>query len=219
MSRYLLALAGLELALAAAPATATIIVYDTPGAIQPAENVLFQGTPPSGNNAFGVTNQTNTAVTFTGIEALSTPSMGQARIEAADGGLSQLSFALTDPALGFKQVEFNIFGTQATATSVQLSFFDQFGNTFGGTYNIVSGQNFFSAQALDDQFITNVSVLLNGNVKDIRQFRIGGIAGIVDGGGTGSTVPEPENWALLIAGFGLVGASARRRRTIPAVTA
>lgn len=27
-----------------------------------------------------------------------------------------------------------------------------------------------------------------------------------------STVPEPANWALMIAGFGLVGATARRRR-------
>ena len=32
------------------------------------------------------------------------------------------------------------------------------------------------------------------------------------GGGTG-TVPEPQSWAMLIAGFGLVGAIARRRRS------
>ena len=30
------------------------------------------------------------------------------------------------------------------------------------------------------------------------------------------SVPEPESWALLIAGFGLVGAMARRRRTVVA---
>lgn len=29
---------------------------------------------------------------------------------------------------------------------------------------------------------------------------------------TGGTVPEPANWAMLITGFGLVGAAARRRR-------
>jgi hypothetical protein len=37
----------------------------------------------------------------------------------------------------------------------------------------------------------------------------------------GGAVPEPAQWALLIGGFGLVGASARRRRTgvVAAVTA
>jgi hypothetical protein len=29
---------------------------------------------------------------------------------------------------------------------------------------------------------------------------------------SGAVVPEPASWALLIAGFGLVGAAARRRR-------
>lgn len=31
-----------------------------------------------------------------------------------------------------------------------------------------------------------------------------------------AVVPEPANWAMLIAGFGLVGAAARRRRLAPA---
>ena len=30
------------------------------------------------------------------------------------------------------------------------------------------------------------------------------------------TVPEPQSWVMLIAGFGLVGAAARRRRTVAA---
>ncbi len=38
-----------------------------------------------------------------------------------------------------------------------------------------------------------------------------GITSAVPAGG-GSTVPEPASWALLIAGFGLTGAVARRRR-------
>ena len=36
--------------------------------------------------------------------------------------------------------------------------------------------------------------------------------GIADMGGSGSTVPEPSTWIMLLAGFGLVGASARKRR-------
>lgn len=37
----------------------------------------------------------------------------------------------------------------------------------------------------------------------------------VDGAAAASLVPEPASWALLIAGFGLVGASLRRRRGSP----
>ena len=218
MLRKFIVLSGLAAGLAM-PAAATIVIYDTPGEVQPDENVLFQGSAPSGNNAFGVTNQTNTGVTFTGNEALVTRGMGQARLEAADGGLQELEFALTDPALGFREVEFNIFGTQADATSVDLNFSDQFGNVFTGTYAIVSGQNFFSARAFDDQFITNVSFLLNGDVGSVRQFRVGGIGALDGGGGTGGTVPEPESWTLLIAGFGMIGAVARRRRTSGVTTA
>lgn len=197
------------LSVAAVPAAATIQIFSSPGAIQPSENVLFQVSPPSGVTALGVTNQTSTGVTFTGNELLATPSQGQARIEAADGGLNALAFRLTNPALGFKEVEFNIFGTQATATSVLLKFTDQFGTIFSLTSAIGSGQNFFSARALDSQFITNVSFTLNGNVADVRQFRIGGIA----------AVPEPEVWAMLILGFGMTGYAARRRRSTASVTA
>jgi hypothetical protein len=37
------------------------------------------------------------------------------------------------------------------------------------------------------------------------------LAATADGGAVGG-VPEPASWAMLIAGFGLVGAAARRRR-------
>lgn len=218
MFRSLATISALAFAMSAIPAAATIVIFDTPGAVQPDENVQFQGAPPSGLNAFGVTNQTDTDVTFTGTEALATPAMGQARVEAADGGLGFLSFELADADLGFKEVEFNIFGTGASATSVVLSFTDQFGEVFTQTSAIGNGQNFFSAQALDDQFITLVSLSLNGNVDDVRQVRIGGIGAFGDDG-SGSTVPEPQSWALLVAGFGSVGFAMRRRKRLVSVTA
>lgn len=40
---------------------------------------------------------------------------------------------------------------------------------------------------------------------------------VADGGGAGSTVPEPATWAMLVIGFGMVGVSVRNRR--PRVTA
>lgn len=172
------------------PASATIVIYSSPGAVQPAENVMFHNNVPSGNSATGHTNQTTTQVNFTGIEPLVTPSQGQARIEAGDGGLSQLAFELNG-GLGFREGEFNIFGTRGTATQTVLNF--------------------------TDQFTTRVQFLLNGDVQDARQFRIGGI-GIVPDPDT-STVREPESWALFIVGFGLVGATMRRRSRMISVTA
>lgn len=89
MHKLFLAVSSAALAMAAASAAATIQIFITPGAVQPAENVQFQGQAPTGNNAFGVTKQTGKKVTFVGSEPLATPSRGQARVEAADGGLSQ----------------------------------------------------------------------------------------------------------------------------------
>lgn len=86
-------------ALTASPALADIAIFSSPGALQPTENVLFQSDDPMGSTAFGLTNQTATEVTFVGMENLLTPSSGQARVEAVDGGLSDLQFFLTDMAL------------------------------------------------------------------------------------------------------------------------
>jgi hypothetical protein len=51
---------------------------------------------------------------------------------------------------------------------------------------------------------------------DAPAFNIEGGSGIGLGGGTPpiDAVPEPATWAMLIAGFGLVGASMRRRRGV-----
>lgn len=43
---------------------------------------------------------------------------------------------------------------------------------------------------------------------------VGLTAGPLDGGGAGLTVPEPATWAMLTFGFGLIGASMRRRKAV-----
>lgn len=53
---------------------------------------------------------------------------------------------------------------------------------------------------------------------EVYGIRFGGAyilaTGTADGVPSTGGVPEPATWAMLIAGFGLVGASARRRRTV-----
>lgn len=189
------------------PAEATIVIYSSPGAVMPDQNVLFNGPDPVGMTAFGNTNQTNTSVTFTGMENLATPSNGQARITGIDGNLSALSFGLTDSLLAFRTVEFNIFRQQSNATSTTLNFTDQFGEVFTQVFALGNGQNFFSAEGIDGQLITNVSFTANGDVRDVRQVRLGEIQAIVSG-----AVPEPATWAMMIGGVGMVGGAVRRRR-------
>ncbi|HEU4968186.1 PEPxxWA-CTERM sorting domain-containing protein, partial [Sphingomonas sp.] len=54
--------------------------------------------------------------------------------------------------------------------------------------------------------ITAVSFDTSGSgVGDIRQVRLGAFAGAIP------SVPEPATWAMMIAGFGLIGGALRRR--------
>lgn len=182
----------------AVPASAAIIIYDSPGAVQPAENVLL----PQGQNALtvtGLTNATNQVVKFVSLtaEKLITPASGQARIATADGSLDGLSFGLADPRGKFLEVEFNLFDAVRGTRNVTLTF--NGGNTYSHT--IGNGQNYFSAKATGGDFLTSVAFDTDGSgVKDIRQIRLGGIS-----------VPEPASWAMMLAGFGLVGGAMRRR--------
>ena len=199
--KYALTLAASLSLLGTAPANADITIFDTPGALQPEEQVLLQTPTPGNTMVFGVTNQTSSGVTFLGVETLDAQASGQARVIAADGGFSTLEFFLTDPLQAFTEIEFNI--NSSTATSVNLSFTAQFGNVFSDMFALdINGENFFSARAVNNQLIRNFSFTANGDVLDLRQVRVGGI----------QAVPEPATWAMLIIGFAVSGAAIRRRR-------
>lgn len=197
-------------ALSAGAASANIVIVQGSVPGNPSENVLLNS-GSSGMTVLGTTNQTNTSVTFTGNEALSEPSNGQARIEATDGAYTFLNFMLTDPTKGFTSAEFNI-NAAATGT-ISITGVDQFGNVFIGSPFTVSanGQNFFNLTSTDGQIIKSVTIQgLQGSIAsiaDTRQIRLGGIGSLV-----GAVVPEPSTWGMLILGFGMVGAGLRLRR-------
>lgn len=64
---------------------------------------------------------------------------------------------------------------------------------------------FFAAEA--GEVITGVRFISTGVA-----FEIDDIAGTAFDGGIGAGVPEPATWGMMIVGFGMIGASARRRQ-------
>ena len=210
MKSYLLmsaAIVGIGLA---TPAFADVVQV-SPSSIQGRE-VLFTGGQQSGNSVNGhLNNQANTGVTFTGANnAILRAAGGQSQVTGDLDTTTQppndtidlagLTFGLTDNSL-FNNVEFSLF--KGAADSVDITVVDDGGQTFSFTnLALTNGENQFGFQAINGQSIRSVSFSSTG-VQDIRQVRLD-LA-------NNAAVPEPAAWALMLAGFGLVGATARRR--------
>jgi hypothetical protein len=199
MKKLAILAAASALAVTATPASAAIVITASPGAVQPPENVLTN-TSMTGLTVMGATNQTNAMVSVRSTETLTTTtSNGQSRFLATDGSFDAGSIFLTGGGT-FTSAEFNLFSALAGTTSVEISI-------NGGpvqTFALGGGENFFGISATGGDTITSIAFDTNGSgVSDLRQLRLGGVA---------AAVPEPGTWALMLLGFGVVGASMRRRR-------
>ncbi len=107
-----------------------------------------------------------------------------------------------------KTTDISIVTTQNTGLS-QRRDADFIGfSDFPQTFNVFEGQ--FSIVDIFGQIVGDPTVTLNG-IAVTEGFESTGFVGNGVGG-----VPEPADWALLIAGFGLTGAVARRRRFVAA---
>lgn len=205
---------------ASTPALADIIQVD-PSSIQ-GDNVLFIGGPQTGTTVTGST-QGGTTLNFTG------STFGGGNVLYAQGGQASLSgdfdtstpqpndtLQLTSVSFGvdggglFDDVELNLFGASSGATA-DFILTDDGGQTFNFT-NIAlgNGENRLGFASVLGQHIASLSfVLTSGTINDVRQVRI---SPFTEGGGNG--VPEPAAWAMMLAGFGIVGTSLRHPRRI-----
>ena len=89
--------------------------------------------------------------------------------------------------------------------------------------NLLPGQSLGGFQVLDSNTVAQTNIqwfayASGGNYIGADCFNCGGNPGFEGIAGNGSAVPEPATWALMISGFGMVGATLRRRKTV-AVTA
>lgn len=194
--------------------TAAADIIMTPGNNpQPDENVLLQN-GSVGNPVFGLTNQTELQVRFTGNETLTAPSGGQARIDAADGKFTQLKVDI--PNGSFTSL---ILNPNATISgTVDFRAVDTMGDVF--LFNNVavggSGSSFFTFTTINDQRIRLVEFFADVQLEfmDAAQFRIGGAR--LDTPPQPDPTPVPEPASMLLLGTGLAGLAAARRRRMAA---
>lgn len=138
-------------------------------------------------------------VDFASDEQLFSPSSGQARVEATDGGFSTLTIA---PVSGtFFKLQLNIL-TNLDGTVV---FTGSPGGSSGPFSLSSNGQNFFTITG-DDEFSWVAFTTATDIVADVRQVRLGSGSG---GGDEPLTVPEPS---VLVLGLALLGARFATRR-------
>ena len=245
IGKLLLAAAGAFAALFVSPASAAVIRADLSGInyetgnisggiaytpsnfreVGPAGRFLFNGTDIASGSAFS-------ALTFC-VDIFRAVDGGDFTISPLSSIVSNLQkqqqlAALVTNAAGAINGAINFDARNFTAAALQLAIWEVIYEAGTSNYSVANGDFF----AFGTPETNNFFVPLFGEANRY-------LANINNGTWTGSTsrvsilfsstsqsqvflnagVPEPATWMMMIAGFGLCGAAARRRRTMSAVVA
>ena len=188
---------GAVLLLSGAQAKADSVTFTVGNNPQTDEENILLNSGATGTTVFGLTNQTNLQVAFSSTtDTLVEPSSGQARVEAADGLLNNITISI--PNGTFHDIILNPFFGSGTANVTVVTANNE---TFNFSYSLTNGQNFLTIVADPGTAIFSVTINAPGGFTDLRQPRISGAA---------ANVPEPAT--LLLFGAGLLGSAGTIRR-------
>jgi hypothetical protein len=140
-------------------------------------------------------------------DLLDTSGNGESVFAADDGRMDDLTITFANTH--YDGVTFNLNIPNRGTTGFNLS-------VNGGAFTFVqsglgNGQNKFRLDATGGDFIHSLAFSFSGSqVQDIRGIRVREAEAGGKGGGGG--VPEPASWAMMLVGFGGLGAMMRRRR-------
>ena len=118
------------------------------------------------------------------------------------GGSASLTFASAMSSISFNWGSIDTWNT----LTIHWSGGDEsvFGNPGGGGQTGSTTNGLFQAWTTGGDYITGLTFASSSNSFEIDEI-------------SGSAVPEPATWAMMITGFGLAGVAIRRRRTTFAV--
>lgn len=205
ISRTILATGAAIAALSfAGPASADIEFFlgNVPGNL---DTILFDADDPGTDNLILGKSNEGFNVLLTGEEnIIATGGPAQAWVVGTDDeGLTFLN--ISTPGATFTAAEININvpggGGPPQEWSITLGGVDSMGDVFSESFSGITNDQFFNFVATNGQLISSIDFRTSQEVA-LGQLRLGGIG----------VIPEPATWAMMILGFGGVGAIMRRRR-------
>lgn len=193
------ALAGIGLAIAAAPAQAAIVVCaQGSSCVMDTTNVNLDAFTDAGA-VTGTVGIGGPLVTFESTQGNLSTNPGAATVFTADGSLlTNLTFTILS---GFTAAEFNLENGDPSSFLVTLT--DSGGDAFSQTLTKLNGSNIFNIVAPAGTSYTSATFTsTGGGFADLKQLRVT----------LATAVPEAATWAMMLLGFGGIGMAMRRRR-------